>query len=167
VIGYDQYFKVKELVMNHSYFARRRGFVLLDALIAVIVVGVGLLGVAKLNSVMLASTGIAKTRAEATQLAEENLRKSVFSNLLLLNRLPVIHLSKFLPPILKQMPISDDPGPSEPQGLRDWILMQLLFVAHVRNILLALGLSRKKLAAFLASWTTPSDKSKKTLSSSS
>ena len=40
-------------------------------------------------------------------------------------------------------------------------------LAHVRNILLALGLSRKKLAAFLASWTTPSDKSKNTLSSSS
>ena len=40
-------------------------------------------------------------------------------------------------------------------------------LAHVRNILLALGLSRKKLAAFLASWTTPSDKSKKTLSLSS
>ncbi|MFZ1536577.1 MAG: hypothetical protein WAT23_04240 [Chromatiaceae bacterium] len=61
--------------MNHSYFARWRGFVLLDALIAVIVVGVGLLGVAKLNSVMLASTGIAKTRAEATQLAEGKLEE--------------------------------------------------------------------------------------------
>ena len=61
--------------MNHSYFARRRGFVLLDALIAVIVVGVGLLGVAKLNSVMLESTGIAKTRAEATQLAEGKLEE--------------------------------------------------------------------------------------------
>lgn len=75
MIGYDQYFQVKELVMNHLYFARRRGFVLLDALIAVIVVGVGLLGVAKLNSVMLASTGIAKTRAEATQLAEGKLEE--------------------------------------------------------------------------------------------
>ena len=61
--------------MNHLYFAQRRGFVLLDALIAVVVVGIGLLGVVKLNSVMLASTGIAKTRAEATQLAEGKLEE--------------------------------------------------------------------------------------------
>ncbi len=61
--------------MNHQYFARRRGFVLLDALIAVVVVGIGLFGVAKLNSVMLTSTGIAKTRAEATQLAEGKLEE--------------------------------------------------------------------------------------------
>ena len=61
--------------MNHLYFARRPGFALLDALIAVVVVGIGLLGVAKLNSAMLASTGIAKTRAEATQLAEGKLEE--------------------------------------------------------------------------------------------
>lgn len=61
--------------MNHLYFARRRGFVLLDALIAIVVVSIGLFGVAKLNSVMLASTGIAKTRAEATQLAEGKLEE--------------------------------------------------------------------------------------------
>jgi len=61
--------------MNHLYFAHPRGFVLLDALIAVVVVGIGLFGVAKLNSVMLASTGIAKTRAEATQLAEGKLEE--------------------------------------------------------------------------------------------
>ena len=61
--------------MNHLYFARRPGFALLDALIAVVVVGIGLLGVAKLNSVMLESTGIAKTRAEATQLAEGKLEE--------------------------------------------------------------------------------------------
>ena len=61
--------------MNHLYFAQRRGFVLLDALIAVVVVGIGLLGVVKLNSVMLASTGIAKTRAEATQPAEGKLEE--------------------------------------------------------------------------------------------
>jgi type IV pilus assembly protein PilV len=61
--------------MNHLYFARRRGFVLLDALIAIVVVSIGLFGVAKLNSVMLASTGIAKIRAEATQLAEGKLEE--------------------------------------------------------------------------------------------
>ena len=61
--------------MNQMHFAGRRGFALLDALIAVIVVGIGLFGVAKLNSVMLASTGIAKTRAEATQLAEGKLEE--------------------------------------------------------------------------------------------
>jgi transposase len=36
-------------------------------------------------------------------------------------------------------------------------------LAHVRNVLLSLGLSRKKQEAFLASWTMPSAKSKKSL----
>jgi transposase len=36
-------------------------------------------------------------------------------------------------------------------------------LAHVRNVLLSLGLSRIKQEAFLASWTTPSAKSKKSL----
>lgn len=57
------------------YNCRRSGFVLLDALIAIVVVSIGLFGVAKLNSVMLASTGLAKTRAEATQLAEGKLEE--------------------------------------------------------------------------------------------
>ena len=46
-----------------------RGFVLLDALIAIVVVAIGIFGVAKLNSNLLASTGLAKTRASAIQCA--------------------------------------------------------------------------------------------------
>lgn len=61
--------------MNIVLSNSRRGFALLDALIAVIVVSVGLFGVAKLNSVMLASTAISKTRAEAVQLAEEKIEE--------------------------------------------------------------------------------------------
>lgn len=40
-------------------------------------------------------------------------------------------------------------------------------IAHVRHVLLSLGLSRKKTAACLASWTMPSAKSKKPLSMTS
>ncbi len=53
-----------------SFFFIQRGFALLDALIAMVIIAIGVLGIAKLNSILLASTGIAKTRAEATQLAE-------------------------------------------------------------------------------------------------
>lgn len=46
------------------------GYALLEALISLIVVAVGVLGIAKMNMVMLAGTGVAKTRAEALQLAQ-------------------------------------------------------------------------------------------------
>ena len=61
--------------MNIVFSNSRRGFALLDALIAVIVVSVGLFGVAKLNSVMLASTALSKARVEAIQLAEEKIEE--------------------------------------------------------------------------------------------
>ncbi len=61
--------------MKYIDSPRLSGFALMDALIAVVVVGVGLFGIARLNSVMLASTSIAKTRAEATQLAEGKLEE--------------------------------------------------------------------------------------------
>ncbi len=51
------------------------GFVLIDAMMAMVVVAIGLFGVAKLNSVMLKETGIAKTRAEAIHLAQEKIEQ--------------------------------------------------------------------------------------------
>lgn len=51
----------------------QHGFVLIDAMIALVVVAIGVFGIVKLNSVMMAGTGIAKTRAEATHLAEEKI----------------------------------------------------------------------------------------------
>ena len=61
--------------MYASSLPRRRGFALMEAMIAIVVVGIGLFGIARLNSVMLAGTAIGKTRAEATQLAEGKLEE--------------------------------------------------------------------------------------------
>ncbi len=61
--------------MNGVLYGPRRGFALLDALIAVIVVSVGLFGVARLNSVLLASTALSKARAEAIQFAEQKIEE--------------------------------------------------------------------------------------------
>ena len=61
--------------MKICHCKRKYGFVLIDAMIAMVVVAIGLFGVAKLNSVMLEGTGIAKTRAEAIHLAEEKIEQ--------------------------------------------------------------------------------------------
>ena len=42
---------------------KQAGSMLIEALVALVVVGVGTLGVVKLNSVMLSGTGLSKTRA--------------------------------------------------------------------------------------------------------
>ena len=47
----------------------------MDAMIAIVVIGIGLFGIVRLNSVMLGGTAIGKTRAEATQLAEGKLEE--------------------------------------------------------------------------------------------
>jgi Tfp pilus assembly protein PilV len=47
----------------------------MEAMIAIVIMGIGLFGIARLNSVMLAGTAIGKTRAEATQLAEGKLEE--------------------------------------------------------------------------------------------
>ena len=54
---------------------RRGGFALIDAMIAIIVVSVGLFGIAHLNSVLLGSTGLGKTRSEALQFAEDKIEE--------------------------------------------------------------------------------------------
>ena len=61
--------------MNANLTCRGKGFVLMDAMIAIVVIGIGLFGIVRLNSVMLAGTAIGKTRAEATQLAEGKLEE--------------------------------------------------------------------------------------------
>ncbi len=61
--------------MNIILTCRHKGFALMDAMIAIVVIGIGLFGIVRLNSVMLAGTGIGKTRAEATQLAEGKLEE--------------------------------------------------------------------------------------------
>lgn len=52
-----------------------RGFALIEAMIAIVIMGIGLFGLARLNAVLLAGTAIGKTRAEATQLAEGKLEE--------------------------------------------------------------------------------------------
>ena len=61
--------------MKKCHFKSNYGFVLIDAMIAMVVVAIGLFGVAKLNSVILEGTGISKTRAEAVHLAEEKIEE--------------------------------------------------------------------------------------------
>lgn len=66
--------------MRTGIESKRRGFALMEALIAIVLLGVGVLGIAKLNGVLLQDSGLAKTRAEAVQLAQtwlEALREEV------------------------------------------------------------------------------------------
>jgi Tfp pilus assembly protein PilV len=69
-----------EAEMRLGIQSKHRGFALMEALIAIVLLGVGVLGVAKLNGVLLQDSGLAKTRAEAMQLAQgqlEALREEV------------------------------------------------------------------------------------------
>lgn len=51
----------------------QKGFVLIEALVAIVVVMVGALGIIKLNAVLLGGTGLTKTQAEALQLAQQRI----------------------------------------------------------------------------------------------
>lgn len=52
------------------------GFALIEALVSLVVVAVGVLGIAKLNSVLLQGTGLSKARAEAIQIAQDRVERS-------------------------------------------------------------------------------------------
>lgn len=58
--------------MKPSMFSQS-GSMLIEALVALLVVGVGTFGVLKLNTVMLSGTGLSKTRAEALQIAQKRM----------------------------------------------------------------------------------------------
>lgn len=51
----------------------QNGFVLIEALVAIVVVMVGALGIIKLNAVLLGGTGVTKTQAEALQIAQQRI----------------------------------------------------------------------------------------------
>lgn len=51
----------------------QKGFVLIEALVAIVVVMVGALGIIKLNAVLLGGTGLTKTQAEALQIAQQRI----------------------------------------------------------------------------------------------
>ncbi len=57
------------------------GFVIIEALVALIVVAVGILGIAKLNSVLLQGTGLTKARSEAIELAQDRIEAARNFNL--------------------------------------------------------------------------------------
>ncbi|MEA3638501.1 MAG: hypothetical protein VBE63_00990 [Lamprobacter sp.] len=57
--------------MNPIYIRHKKGFMLIESMIAIIVVGIGVLGLTKLNAVLLQGTGTSKTRAAATQIAQD------------------------------------------------------------------------------------------------
>lgn len=56
-----------------SSILRQSGAMLIEALVALLVVGVGTFGIVKLNTVMLSGTGVSKTRAEALQIAQKRM----------------------------------------------------------------------------------------------
>lgn len=51
----------------------KKGFTLVEVLVSVIVIGVGILGLAKLNGNLLQGTGLSKSRADATKIAQQEL----------------------------------------------------------------------------------------------
>jgi len=78
-----------ELIMNHPqpfsllgpHLARQRrsnrqGFILMEALVSLVVVTVGVLGMAKLNAVVLQGTGGSKARLEAANLAQDRMEEA-------------------------------------------------------------------------------------------
>lgn len=60
---------------------KQQGLALIEAMVAFMVVGVGVLGVLKINSTLLAGTGQSKARAEAVALAQERLERARDFNL--------------------------------------------------------------------------------------
>lgn len=67
--------------MHTKPSATQNGFILIEGLIALIVVAVGVLGIGKLNAVMLQGTGLSKTRAEAIQIAQDRVENARNFNL--------------------------------------------------------------------------------------
>lgn len=62
--------------MNKHMRKRSVGFVLIEALVALVVVAVGVLGIGKLSALLLRGTGESKTRAEALQVAQDRVEKA-------------------------------------------------------------------------------------------
>lgn len=56
--------------MKNVPHTKSTGFVLIEALVALLVVSVGVLGISKLNALLMQGTGSAKTQAEALQIAQ-------------------------------------------------------------------------------------------------
>lgn len=67
--------------MNTPNYKNQQGLILVEALVAFIVVAVGVLGVLKINSSLLASTGQSKARAEAIAIAQDRLERARNYNL--------------------------------------------------------------------------------------
>lgn len=67
--------------MKPIHTTEQSGFILVEALVALIVVTVGVLGIGKLNAVLLQGTGASKARAEAIQIAQDRIENSRNFNL--------------------------------------------------------------------------------------
>lgn len=55
---------------------RIKGVILIEALVAILIVALGMLGIVKLEGYLIASTGLAKARAEAMALAEDKIEET-------------------------------------------------------------------------------------------
>ena len=78
--GHPRADRTKVATMKHPTCKRQSGISLFEALIALVVISVGVLAIAKLYGEMMASTGESKARAEAIQIAEsrvDSLRNTI------------------------------------------------------------------------------------------
>lgn len=62
--------------MKSQTFRSNLGFVLIEAMVALVVVAVGVLGIAKLSALLVRGTGETKTQAEALQIAQDRVERS-------------------------------------------------------------------------------------------
>lgn len=69
--------------MTTSEFNMRpsQGFVLVEAMVALVVVSIGILGIVKLNSVLIQGSGFTKARAEALNIAQDRIEQARDFNL--------------------------------------------------------------------------------------
>ena len=61
--------------MTRAFKSRRSGFALIEALIALVLILIGLVAVSKLQAISLIGSGESKSRAEAANLAQEQLKQ--------------------------------------------------------------------------------------------
>lgn len=61
--------------MNNSSH-QSNGFILIEALVALVIVAVGAIGIAKLNAILLQGTSASKARAEAIQIAQDHIESA-------------------------------------------------------------------------------------------
>ena len=76
IMNHTQPFSSHGHLLAHPRSSTRQGFILIEALVSLVVVTVGVLGMAKLNAVVLQGTGGSKARLEAANLAQHRMEQA-------------------------------------------------------------------------------------------